>query len=253
MSRSLWSLLLISYLLTPASTIAETIKEQLEWSRHFEESGATGTIVIHDERGTKRAQKRFSPASTFKIPHALFALDAGLVRDEFQIFPWDGKKRFHPPWNQDQNLRSSMRHSVVWVYEQFANELGEARERQYLEKAVYGNANPTGKKPFWINGNLRISAAEQITFLKKLHQNTLPFPIDHQRLVKDIMIVEARPDRTLRAKSGWNGKLGWWVGWVDTPNGAVFFALNVDTPNGTKDLALRESIPREILTSIGAL
>ena len=30
------------------------------------------------------AQKRFMPASTFKVPHALFALDAG-VRDEFQV------------------------------------------------------------------------------------------------------------------------------------------------------------------------
>ena len=27
----------------------------------------------------ERAQKRFMPASTFKVPHALFALDAGAV------------------------------------------------------------------------------------------------------------------------------------------------------------------------------
>lgn len=31
-----------------------------------------------------RAQKRFYPASTYKIPHTLFALDAGLVKDESQ-------------------------------------------------------------------------------------------------------------------------------------------------------------------------
>ena len=37
----------------------------------------------------ERAQKRFMPASTFKVP-ALFALDAGAVRDEFQVIRWDG-------------------------------------------------------------------------------------------------------------------------------------------------------------------
>ena len=31
-------------------------------------------------------------------------------------------------WNQDQTLRSSMRHSTVWVYQQFAREIGEVRE-----------------------------------------------------------------------------------------------------------------------------
>ena len=39
----------------------------------------------------ERAQKRL-PASTFKVPHALFALDAGAVRDEFQDSV-DGVKR----------------------------------------------------------------------------------------------------------------------------------------------------------------
>ena len=41
---------------------------------------------------TERAGKRYSPTSTFKVPHTLFALDAGVVKDEFQVFPWDGVK-----------------------------------------------------------------------------------------------------------------------------------------------------------------
>ena len=64
-----------------------------------------------------------------KCPHALFALDAGAVRDEFQVIRWDGVKRDFDGWNQDQTLRSSMRHSTVWVYQQFAREIGEVRER----------------------------------------------------------------------------------------------------------------------------
>ena len=60
-----------------------------------------GTIVVADERQTDRvilvfdqvrSEKRYSPASTFKIPHTLFALDAGAARDEFQVFRWTIKE-----------------------------------------------------------------------------------------------------------------------------------------------------------------
>jgi len=243
--------------------LAETkTKEQSDWADRFKQAKAEGTIVISDERSEaknllvynqERAQKMYSPASTFKIPHALFCLDSGVIRDEFQVIPWDGKKRSHTPWNRDQNLRSSMRHSVVWVYQKFAEDLGEAKELEYLEKIQYGNQDPTGKPPFWVNGNLQISAFQQVSFLQKLYHNKLPFDVANQRLVKDVMIVEAGPDWILRAKTGWNGKLGWWVGWVELPAGPVFFALNIDTPNKIKDLYKRELIVREILISLGAL
>ena len=62
-----------------------------------------------------------------------------------------------------------------------------------------------------------ISAMEQVDFLRKLYRNELPFKVEHQRLVKDIMIVEAGRDWILRAKTGWQARvepqIGWWVGW----------------------------------------
>jgi beta-lactamase class D len=39
--------------------------------------------------------------STFKIPHSLFALDAGILRDEFQVIPWDGVKHPIEAWNEE--------------------------------------------------------------------------------------------------------------------------------------------------------
>jgi beta-lactamase class D len=81
----------------------------------------------------------------------------------------------------------------------------------------------------------------------------LPFKVEHQRLVKDIMINRAERDWILRAKTGWEGRYGWWVGWVEHPTGAVFFALNIDTPNRMDDLYKREAIARAVLRSIGAL
>jgi len=238
-------------------------QERPDWASFFDSVQAQGTIVVLDQRGgaqqlsvydQERADRAYSPASTFKIPHSLFALDAGVVRDEFQVFEWDGVERDFAPHNQDQTLRSAMRNSAVWVYEIFAAEIGEAQAREYLMQIDYGNTDPsTSEGVYWIDGALAISAQEQIYFLQKLYQNELPFRVEHQRLVKDIMIVEAERDWILRAKTGWEGRWGWWVGWVEWPTGPVFFALNIDTPNRLDDLYKREEITRAILQSIDAL
>ncbi|MGY6630656.1 MAG: class D beta-lactamase [Wenzhouxiangella sp.] len=233
------------------------------WGLHFDAVDAHGTIVIVDQRDgarkllvhdLERAQQRFTPASTFKIPHTLFALEAGVVRDEFEVFEWDGVERSFAGHNRDQDLRSAMRSSAVWVFQHFATAIGEQQAREYLEAIHYGNADPSSNDgDYWIYGRLGISAHEQIAFLEQLYRNRLPFAIKHQRLVKDLIVVEADRDWILRAKTGWSGQVGWWVGWVEWPNGPVFFALNIDTPNRMDDLPKREQIARAILHSIQAL
>lgn len=237
-------------------------EEQPGWSKYFQSSNAQGTAVVVDARGlheatfvfdTVRASRRYTPASTFKIAHSLFALDAGIVRDEFHKFPWDGVQRASKVWNADQDLRSAMRNSTVWVFERIAVQLGTEQEIAYLSKIDYGNALVSGEAPFWVEGDLAISAHEQIRFLRALYRNELPFRVDHQRLVKDVLINEAGPGWILRAKSGWSGKIGLWVGWVEWPTGPVFFALNIDTPNRLADLPKRFDIMRNILRSIDAL
>ncbi len=236
-----------------------------DWESLFADAGVTGTILVADERSgeqwvwnAERAAERFCPASTFKLPHALFALDAGVLRDEFERIRWDGTEHAIAGWNGDQTLRSSMRHSTVWVYQQFARELGPERERAFLEKLGYGNrAVGDDVTTFWLDGSLRISAIEQVEFLRRLYRNQLAFAAEHQRLVKDVMINEAGRDWILRAKTGWHARserqVGWWVGWVETPTGAVFFALNIDMPNGGVDAAKREEIGRAVLGAVGAL
>lgn len=252
-------------LVPSALSSAEAWQDRADWAHFFTDAGVDGTIAIADERAKAywvyreaRAGTRYLPASTFKVPHALFALDAGIVRDEFQVFPWDGVQRDIDSWNQDQNLRSSIRNSVVWVYQQIARGIGEKGERRYLRKINYGNADASGGiDRFWLDGKLKISAYEQIAFLQRLYRNVLPFQVEHQRLVKDIMIVEAGRDWILRAKSGWQARVepqvGWWVGWVERPDGPVFFALNIDMPNRGNDLSKRETITRAILRSIQGL
>lgn len=237
-----------------------------EWASCFAAESLAGTIAVLDERtgmhgayDPARAGRRYLPASTFKIPHALFALDAGIVKDEFEVFPWDSTRGPFDSWNRDQDLRSSMSRSVVWVYQRFARTLGEKRERAYLERVGYGNADPGGGVDrFWLEGALRISAIEQIEFLRRLRRNELPFEREHQRLVKDVMIVDARREWILRGKTGWTTRtgepdLGWFVGWVERQEGTVFFALNVDMPRGLADAPGRERIARAVLRRLDAL
>ena len=244
-------------------------QQRPDWEKFFDNEDATGTIVVADRRGStqsegaggellvyapERAAVRFSPASTFKIVHTLFALDAGVVRDEFQVFAWDGIERSFAQHNRDQDLRSAMRSSAIWVYQEFANAIGVQGAREYLERIGYGNADPTVQDgSYWVDGNLAISAYEQIAMLERLYRNALPFSAEHQRLVKDIMIVEAGRHWILRAKTGWEGSMGWWVGWIEWPTGPVFFALNIDTPDRLSDLAKRENIGRAVLRSVDAL
>jgi len=255
--------LALAFAMSGAALANERTLDKPEWGQHFSEADVAGTLVVVDERQSPavtlvfnrdRAVQRYSPASTFKIPHTLFALDAGAVADEFQVFKWDGKPRSFSGHNQDQTLRSAMRYSTLWVYQGFARQIGAARAGQYLRNANYGNADPsTTQGDYWVDGNLRISAVEQVAFLRKLFRNRLPFKLEHQRLVKDLMIKQATSDWILRAKTGWEGRYGWWVGWVESPEGAVFFALNIDTPRRLEDLPKREHIVRAVLRSMGLL
>lgn len=262
MVRTLLAALLASTIVS-VSAADDRARDKPEWGKYFRQFEATGTLVVVDERQSPpatlvfdrdRSQRRLSPASTFKIPHTLFALDAGVVADEFQIFRWDGVRRPFSGHNQDQDLRTAMRNSTLWVYQRFAQQIGEEKARAYLLRSNYGNADPsTSRGDYWVDGNLRISAVEQISFLRKLFRNTLPFKVEHQRLVKDLIIKEATSDWILRAKTGWEGRYGWWVGWVESREGAIFFALNIETPHRLEDLPKREQIVRAILRSMRAL
>ena len=80
---------LLSIFFIPEIFAQDKILDRPEWKEFFDKHEATGTILIVDSRASAekvsvydrtRAGKRYSPASTFKVPHTLFALDAGVVK-----------------------------------------------------------------------------------------------------------------------------------------------------------------------------
>ena len=92
---------LLSIFFIPEIFAQDKILDEPEWKEFFDKHEATGTILIVDSRFsrkrlvfmTERALEALFSTSTFKVPHTLFALDAGVVKDEFQVFPWDGVKK----------------------------------------------------------------------------------------------------------------------------------------------------------------
>lgn len=134
---------------------------------------------------------RVTPASTFKIPHALAALDSGVLASADVSFPFEGPSAADVPdvWKRDHTLATAMRYSVVWYFQRVATMLGAEREHEYLARFNYGNQDSSsGLNTFWLDESLRISPDEQARFLVRLYDDTLPVSRDAMRRVRDILV-----------------------------------------------------------------
>ena len=210
-------------------------------ARLFAEKGLTGTLIIESLDGATRflhnlprARTPLIPASTFKIPNTLIALDEGAIENGDQIIKWDKTVRFRPEWNQDQTLRSAFSVSCVWFYQELARRIGNENYLRHLKAMNYGNGKAGPRlDSFWLDGDLRISAMEKVSFLRRLVKNDLPYTQQHIDLLKNIMIVGDKEQYILRAKTGWAVRKavqhGWYVGWLEKKDGQIWlFALNFD-------------------------
>jgi beta-lactamase class D len=244
MSRFIFILFALTFTVHP---------EDKDISRFFTDKGLTGTIVISSLDGKTeyihndaRSQMRILPASTFKIPNTLIALEEGAIQSDSEVIKWDGVQREFPEWNKDQTLTTAFQSSCVWVYQYFAQKIGIEKYRFYVDKLDYGNKQLGDKvTTFWLEGPFGISAQEQVTFLRKLVLGTLPFPKNNMDLLKKIMIVGNSGEYVLRAKTGWTARVtpqyGWYVGYVENKKSTWLFATNVDIKN-QQDLALRKDL-----------
>lgn len=215
------------------------LSAQNDISKYFE--GIDGCFVLYDfnkneyvRYNEERCAQRFLPASTFKVPNSIIALEEKIIPDENYIIKWDSVDRGWDKWNTDHNLRSGIKYSVVWFYQELARRIGREKYEEYLKNLDYGNKIIGDKEDnFWLDWSLQISANEQIEFLKKLVKNELPFSQRNIDVVKDIMIVEKGDDYIIRAKTGLGDTedgiyTGWYIGYVETNDNVYVFALNMN-------------------------
>ena len=245
--------------------ISQQLEEvQPDFSKHFEDLGIEGSILIYDlnqdriyQHNPERNGTPFLPASTFKIPNSLIALETGVIENDVSVLTWDGIARDYADWNRDLNIRRAFSVSAVWFYQVLARRVGHERMQDWVTHIGYGNqtiGHAEDIDTFWLNGDLRITPQEQIQFLQRLYSNDLPFSEGTIATVKDIMVVEQTPDYTIRAKTGWAivAEVGWYVGYVEQNENVYFFATNIGIQDES-DLGARKEVTRRCLTTLGLL
>jgi len=213
---------------------------------------ATDRLILVD---AARAGTRFVPASTFKIANSLIALETGVIADENEIIPYDGRPTWNKAWEKNMPLREAIALSAVPIYQELARRIGLERYRDWLARLDYGNRLPGEVVDrFWLDGPLEISAIEQARFVARLAAGTLPASARNQAIVRDILKIEARDGRTLFAKTGWktgNRPIGWWTGWVEGGGAITAFSLNIDMTK-MEMAPKRLTIGRAVLAALGA-
>jgi beta-lactamase class D len=257
--------------LLPSRSLANVAPQRSEireaLARHFTDAGTVGTFVgykVDDyliiASDKDRSGEAKLPASTFKIPNSLIALETGVVEDpDKDVFKWDGVVRSIEGWNRDHTLRSAIAASAVPVYQEIARRIGAERMQKYVDLFEYGNRDIGGGiDQFWLTGNMRIDPVQQVDFVDRLRRGALPVSKRSQELVRDILPVTKAGDSIIRAKTGLLGaelgkpSLGWVVGWAEKGAAQTVFALNMDCPE-PRLVADRTKLAQQCLTDIGAI
>lgn len=244
------------------------ISAQSHFQKYFDDCKVKGSTTIYDYQHKKwlytdslDAYTETLPASTFKIPNSLIALETKAAENENEVLKWDGiEKKFFgsrmDAWNKDTDMRDAYKNSTIWFYVKMAERIGKEKYKKYLKEIHYGNQNITSTgEDFWNYGEFGITLVNQIELLIKLYENKLPFSEKNMNIVKEIMISKKENGMVFHDKTGWtrkNGKdIGWWVGYIETDDNVYFFATRLTEnvyPENSQFAKCRKSITESVLT-----
>jgi beta-lactamase class D len=218
---------------------------ELDLAAHFKDveeatfvllDGATGQRTHY---GQERAAMRFRPASTFKIPHTVIALETGVASGPDFKLAWDStrvpRSGFFPAsWAADQTLRSAFRNSVYWYYQELARRVGPLSMQLWLDRFAYGNREiGPAEDSFWLDGDLVISPNEQVAFLRGLVENYFGVAPRTLEVLRELALLESGEDWRLYGKTGTSDvtptrENGWIVGWVERGERLWYYAANME-------------------------
>ena len=230
------------------SIIKSTIlSEEIEKSL----SPYNGSFVFYDFKQDKYftsndslCNLRYPAYSTFKIACSLIALDMGIAKNEsytiqydsikYPLPEWMKEKDFFAHWYDDHTLKTALKYSVNWYFNELGEQIGNENMADYMEKLSYGNqVVSTGAEQAWYNGQLKISAIEQVEFIKNiLNQNCKGISKDAQHITKQLFPGEKENNYSLYGKTG-TGEIGdersinWNIGYLETKGNIYAYALNL--------------------------
>jgi len=226
----------------------------------------TAGLVENDHARCTQGRR---PYSTFKLANSLIAVDAGVLDGPDAPMTWDKRavpdeKKYLDAWRKEHTLRSAIKVSSVPHFRTLARTIGEARMKAGLAKLDYGNQNiGGGLDKFWLSGDIRISAEQQLAFVDKLAHGKLAVSAKAQEVVREISTLETKGTRVLHGKTGSgpgndNGPgadyLVWQVGWIEDGSTVVPYAAWVEVNGGSFDEARgkRDALLRATLAELNA-
>lgn len=222
-------------------------------------SGRKGCFLLYNIKtntfektmGEDVCRESFPACSTFKVPLAVIAFDSGILKNETQILKWDGKKDSRDVANKNHTAKTWMSDSIVWFSQRITKKLGEPKLQTYLNNFNYGNKDlSAGLSEAWLvspaatTAALKISAYEQVEFMKKLWSNSLPVSKKAMTLTQDITYLETSPNGfKLNGKTGSNfydqdkkQHFGWFIAHIQKEDKEYISVVNIsDLQPSTED------------------
>jgi beta-lactamase class D len=195
-----------------------------------------------------RCDERQTPASSFKVPLALAGFDSGILLDGNRP-AWPYRQEYaawDELWKRTTTPATWMRDSVVWYSQELTRRLGAERFKEYVDRLDYGNRDVRGESgrdgltTAWLSSSLRISATEQVAFVRRLVRRELP--VSRTAIARTMAIMPAKVvdgwrisgktgTGSRRLGDGTNDRerqVGWFVGWATRGGRTLVFARLIE-------------------------
>lgn len=267
---------LLAFILAIVGCTTNNVTQDASLKKHFDEAGVTGTFGVFDNAQgqftvynlTRFRDSAYLPASTFKIFNSLAALGTGVIFSDTVVVPWDKQIRLGPggdtmhAWHKDMNMQEAFEVSNVPFYQELARRIGKDTMQMLLDSIGYGRRYDTFRlgeniDRFWLDNSLKITADEQLGFVKRLYFRQLPFQNREQEIVRNLMVRERNDKYILAYKTGWGTteeghQLGWMVGWIEENKHVYPFAMNLESKDNRIDMvAVRMQVFRGVMKQLG--
>jgi len=178
-----------------------------------------------------------TPASTFNILLTLIGLKEDIIKNENSVIRESGPvtDSFYRP---DMTLRQAFTGNYESYFRRLSKRISPEKIQSWLRRVHYGNANSTAHpNDFWLGESLRITPAQQLSFIEDFYYERLPFSKEEFSLVKKLMaegdsagckVYGKRGSYKLPAEKKY---IGWFVGYIETPDDTLFFVNYIESPD----------------------
>lgn len=156
--------------------------ENSECKKILDSFQVDGSILIYDNEKNTYYSNDFEwaksgklPASTFKIPNSIIAVELGIIESDTTIIKWNFEKRKMDIWEKDLTFNQAFKTSCVPCYQEIARKIGVVKMKEYLQKFDYKDVifDNTTIDNFWLEGKFQNFTKTTNRILRKFYFSKL--------------------------------------------------------------------------------